>query len=680
MPWDTSLTSRSGLFDASVPKVAIFKPRSTSSRKEKRALARAARCRKLIARLPGTTTVVLRDVFLTLAGGREDATLSARAVLGALRDGMLVLAYRGAAQWSDEIVDEIVRKTDRGAAGVEPGRVDYSHYLAAAAQMIRTATKENASSAARPHSNASRGAVRSGVHLPAHLRGVAGVRQLLGALASGTRSLFGRPITTVDSMFAAMDQDGNGVIDWPEFQGALERLDIVVEGETFTKLMSAIDVNTDGAISLVEFRRAMAWLERTELSGRSGVKMRKKRKKKTMKVGGHALGRPKLGARARAGSKPRRSDANRRAAPAPAMPTVVPVRSPAPASQPTPQPQPQPSPMRAPMPRPAAQPRMPPSPMPAAPTFSHAASAAAPTVVADDPVLGALRALLAQQSGGATLSKEEQQRVLKEALRQMYTQREGSASAGASVASPSSPATRTRSSNAPISMGGDRAAQFGAMLNTIVRQLVDVRSASGSARQNGRQPLAPVDNSAEQQRTQQGGRRKMPQAKAVRRRGTVPRLQRFNGIVTRGQIDSVVSLLIEEMLLEEASGHAARRKLDEVIEQSDGRQAELRDARAALLRLKEAEDAARKHLDESKAVEEADLKSVAAARFAAQAKLDSSVHISSVGRRAQLIAPDYHRVAVLASDAASHLEYRKMAEESINPGGNGRAQWELIEL
>jgi hypothetical protein len=640
--------------------VAIFKPRSVAARNETLAQRRAARCRKLIAKMPLTAVAVLRDVFAAHAAA--EAPLGERAAVRALRDGFAALALRRASSWTDEVVARVLKKTDPSGATDEYGGLE--HFLAASAQALRTV--EKAVAAARPHSYDRSGRqARSMRPIPARMRGVAGVRQLMRALASGTRTLFGCNIVDIDTMFGAMDRDQNGVIDWPELEAALVRLDIVVEGETFENLVNAIDVNGDGIITLVEFRRALAWLERTETSAAaaSGARRKKKRSTKGAKrriVGvarvGHGLGSRRVG-KERRPQPPRRAakmQEQQRQQPPPRR--EVEPRSPLRAAGPAPQPTSQPT--SQPTPQPTPQPRASPGPSP---------------VAGDDPVLGALRSLLAQQGNGEHASKDANQRALKEALREMYAQHAPMGvrpASAAGTARGASPVARGR--------GDDRAAEFGTMLNTIVRQLVGgAIPASVAASGAVRAPLSPL--SAEQQRRPASRARPRAQRAAKRRVASVPRLERFNGIVTRGQIDAVVAMLIEEMMLEEASALAAKRKLGEVVAEGDARRAVLDKALAAIAAEEEAEGAARLRLAESAATAAQHAEEVEATRRAAEAAAAKETPFA-LHAKAQLAAPDSERAAVLRHDAQSHAEYRALAEEAINPSGTGRAQWELVEL
>ena len=674
MPWSSASTT-TGLFDASLPAVAIFKPCSAAARNETLVQRRAARCRKLIAKMPQTTVAVLRDVYA--AAGGEEAPLGERAAVRALRDGFAALALGKSMSWTDEVVERVLKKTDPSGATDEYGGLE--HFLAASAQALRTV--EKAAAAARPHSYDRSGRqARSSRPLPVRMRGVAGVQQLMGALASGTRTLFGYNIVDIDTMFGAMDRDQNGVIDWPELEAALARLDIVVEGETFENLVNAIDVNGDGIITLVEFRRALAWLERTETSAAAanGARRKKKKKKKTKTrrakgakqkraAGASRIGRD-LGLGSRRIATQRRPQPPRRAAKPLEQEQQPPPQQPPPRREEEPR-----SPPHAATAAPAPQPQLPPelALQPALqqtwlPTPQPRASLGPSPRSGDDPVLGALRSLLAQQGNGELASKESNQRALKEALREMYAQH---APSGARLASAA--ATARGASPVACGRGGDRAAEFGTMLNTIVRQLVGgAIPASVAANGAARAPLSPL--STEQQR------RPAPRA-AKRLVASVPRLERFNGVVTRGQIDAVVTLLIDEMMLAEASALAAKRKLGEVVAESDARRAVLDKALAAIAAEEEAEGTARACLAERAAIAEKHAEEVEATRRAAEAAAATETPFA-LRTKARLAAPDAERAAVLRRDAESYAEYRALAEEAINPSGTGRAQWELVEL
>lgn len=71
------------------------------------------------------------------------------------------------------------------------------------------------------------------------------------------RQLYGTLITDLHSFFHAADRDSSGRIEISELQDAFSRLDVEVGEKDLEKVLATIDVDDDGAIDYMEFKRWM---------------------------------------------------------------------------------------------------------------------------------------------------------------------------------------------------------------------------------------------------------------------------------------------------------------------------------------------------------------------------------------------------------------------------------------
>ena len=68
------------------------------------------------------------------------------------------------------------------------------------------------------------------------------------ACRSSSRTLFGKTVHDVPSLFAALDRDRDGRVDRGELLAGLRRLDISLLPRQVAVLMDALDANEDGLI------------------------------------------------------------------------------------------------------------------------------------------------------------------------------------------------------------------------------------------------------------------------------------------------------------------------------------------------------------------------------------------------------------------------------------------------
>lgn len=75
---------------------------------------------------------------------------------------------------------------------------------------------------------------------------------ILKAISPG-RQAFGVALQSIDSVFKAMDTDGNGILDRKEFKEGIKRLDIGINATQTVELLKGFDVDGSGNIDLEEF-------------------------------------------------------------------------------------------------------------------------------------------------------------------------------------------------------------------------------------------------------------------------------------------------------------------------------------------------------------------------------------------------------------------------------------------
>ena len=82
---------------------------------------------------------------------------------------------------------------------------------------------------------------------------LAAIRQVVG----GRRQLFGHSLPTTQDVFAAMDRDGDGMLDVREIGQALSRLDIPLTAEQLQTLSDDLDMDGSGAVDYREFAQML---------------------------------------------------------------------------------------------------------------------------------------------------------------------------------------------------------------------------------------------------------------------------------------------------------------------------------------------------------------------------------------------------------------------------------------
>ena len=78
-------------------------------------------------------------------------------------------------------------------------------------------------------------------------------KQLVAAMSSGVRRLFGKPINTTGAMFDALDRDGGGTITLQELQLGMTRMDIGLSDAQVERLLGVVDSDHDKTIDRLEF-------------------------------------------------------------------------------------------------------------------------------------------------------------------------------------------------------------------------------------------------------------------------------------------------------------------------------------------------------------------------------------------------------------------------------------------
>ena len=71
------------------------------------------------------------------------------------------------------------------------------------------------------------------------------------------RSLGGKKLKDIKSVFQAIDKDGSGDLDHQEFTLAMDRLGLGLSQDQITQCIEVLDVDNDGEVSYDEFRLAM---------------------------------------------------------------------------------------------------------------------------------------------------------------------------------------------------------------------------------------------------------------------------------------------------------------------------------------------------------------------------------------------------------------------------------------
>ena len=82
------------------------------------------------------------------------------------------------------------------------------------------------------------------------------VDQILSALRSGTRTLYGSRVTSLLSLFQAIDVNSDGNVSDSEFRKALRRLDVQITEEQLVHMLEEMR-KVDGKVSLRGFVKSM---------------------------------------------------------------------------------------------------------------------------------------------------------------------------------------------------------------------------------------------------------------------------------------------------------------------------------------------------------------------------------------------------------------------------------------
>ena len=77
-------------------------------------------------------------------------------------------------------------------------------------------------------------------------------QQILKTIAPN-RQAFGQSIKSIESIFIAMDEDGNGRLERHEFREGLKRLDLGINSTQFVELLKGFDADGSGDIDYAEF-------------------------------------------------------------------------------------------------------------------------------------------------------------------------------------------------------------------------------------------------------------------------------------------------------------------------------------------------------------------------------------------------------------------------------------------
>ena len=84
-------------------------------------------------------------------------------------------------------------------------------------------------------------------------RQTAAIGKIIRHAISGNRSLNGKGMANVRSVFDAIDKDGSGELDHDEFRMAMNRLGLGLSEQQVTQCVEVLDTDRDGAVSLDEF-------------------------------------------------------------------------------------------------------------------------------------------------------------------------------------------------------------------------------------------------------------------------------------------------------------------------------------------------------------------------------------------------------------------------------------------
>ena len=84
-------------------------------------------------------------------------------------------------------------------------------------------------------------------------RQTAAIGKTIRDAISGKRSLNGKGMVNVRSVFAAIDKDGSGELDYDEFRLAIKRLGLGLTEVQVTQCVEVLDTDGDGVVSLDEF-------------------------------------------------------------------------------------------------------------------------------------------------------------------------------------------------------------------------------------------------------------------------------------------------------------------------------------------------------------------------------------------------------------------------------------------
>jgi len=79
------------------------------------------------------------------------------------------------------------------------------------------------------------------------------IGKIIRSAIKNNRSLGGKALKSIESVFKAIDKDGSGDLDYDEFKMAMTRLGLGLTEEQIAQCIQVLDKDGDGEVSLAEF-------------------------------------------------------------------------------------------------------------------------------------------------------------------------------------------------------------------------------------------------------------------------------------------------------------------------------------------------------------------------------------------------------------------------------------------